>query len=501
MGLRNWQKQYEAIFSNLPVGLSYLTTDMRYIRINPYLEDKIGKSSEEVEGLFCYEVVGMFKDDQTRKGAEKICDPCGVKTAIDTGKPYKFIRKSREGLIVENTGVPVKDDTGKIIGVIEIINEITEMVLLQERLKSHADELERTVEEKTRELRKSRAFLNNLVEGITDAVFTLDSEGRITYANTSAGRMLSVPEGGLTLRPLIDTIPEADVGLFKTALEMAVDTGKPTQDMRIRLIKHDGTGLHSLMSISALPSSDEGARVVCVCKDVTRERELETDKAEFIQMLSHDLKTPLTAVTGYSALMLDGELGSIDGMMKDSAQGIFNNARKMSRLLEDFLSAEKIGDVSVKLRARRVDIGVLLANVVEGMSPIFADKSINLSSNIPESLPGIHGDPDKLERVFANLLNNAVKYTYQGSRVGVDAERENGHIIVKVWDTGPGIPAEDIPNLFEKYFRAKDRTQGASGTGLGLYIARAITEAHGGSIDVKSRDGAGSVFEVRLPVA
>jgi len=500
MDLKDWRIQYEAIFSNLPVGLSYLTPDMRYIRINPYLEKMLGVSSSEVEGRHCYDVVGMYRDDPVREGPERICDVCGVKTALETGEPYKFTRKNSADLTVENIGVPIKDKDSNIIGAIEIILDITEQVMLQERLKSYADDLERAVDDKTLELRKSKGFLSNMIQGIADAVFTLDRDCRITYANNSAERILGIPKGALTLRSIFDLAAEGYRGALEDAVKTTSATGLSTHNLNIKLKAYDGTIRHGLISVTLLPDDGSGAKFVCICKDVTRERELEKKRIEFMQMLSHDLKTPLTAIMGYAAIMLDGELGAISGPVRDSAQGIFNNAKRMNTLLEDFISAEKMDDVALEVKLAEIDMGVLLEDVVGGMEPLFSDKGIVLSSDIPESLPRINGDRDKLERLFVNLLGNAAKYSYYGGRVGVEALHENGQVVVKVWDTGPGIPEEDLPNLFEKYYRAGERSQGSSGTGLGLFISKAIVDAHDGIISAMARDGGkGSVFEVRLP--
>jgi len=500
MGLKDWRKQYEAIFSNLPVGLSYLTPDMRYIRINPFLEKKIGKKSEEVEGKFCYDVIGMYKNDPDKKGAERICDICGVKKALETGEPYKFIRRTSEDFIVENIGVPIKDENSEITGVIEIINDITEQVKLQDRLKSYADDLERAVDAKTAELRRSKGFLSNMIQGIADAVFTLNAEYRINYANEAAERTLVLPTGALTLKSIYELAAEQYRDALRDAINTTSATGLPTHNLKTVLMAGDGTERHGLISVALLPDDGSGAKFVCICKDVTRERQLEKKRIEFLQMLSHDLKTPLTAVMGYAAIILDGELGDISGPMRDSAQGIFNNAKKMNTLLDEFIATEKMEDVALEVNFERLDISELLKDVVAGMEPLFKDKEIILSSDIRAGLPYLNGDRDKLERLFVNLLGNAAKYSYYGGKVGLETHHEDGHIVVRVWDTGPGIPEEDLPKLFEKYYRSGNRQQGSSGTGLGLFISKAITDAHGGIISAKSRDkGKGSVFEVRLP--
>ncbi len=208
--LMDWQGQFEAVFASLPVGISYLTPDMRYIRINPFLEEKIGKKSDEIAGRFCYETNGMYKDDPTRSGREKICDPCGIVKALETGEPFKFTRKNNENFIVENMGVPIKDANGNILGLVEIIVDITERVRMEERLQQHASQLETAVDEKTRELYKSRSLLDNIIQGTTDAIFTLDGEGRFCYMNSAVEDVFGYPREGLFEKPIAELLLAAD---------------------------------------------------------------------------------------------------------------------------------------------------------------------------------------------------------------------------------------------------------------------------------------------------
>src|SRR5512143_20952 len=140
--LRDWRVQFDAIFNFLPVGIAYLTPDMRYVRVNPYLEKRMGMTSEEVQGLHCYDVVGMYRDDPARRGAERICDDCGIKEAIETGRPVKRTRRVRPDFVAENLGVPVVGPDGVVIGAAEIILDVTERAEMEERLRNYTARLE-----------------------------------------------------------------------------------------------------------------------------------------------------------------------------------------------------------------------------------------------------------------------------------------------------------------------------------------------------------------------
>jgi len=497
-GLQDWRRQYEAIFSNLPVGVSYLTTDMRYIRINPFLEKKLGLKSSEVEGRFCYDTVGMYKDDPTRSGVQRICDVCGVKNALETGRHFKFTRQIKPDLIMENVGVPITDDKGRTIGAVEIVIDITARMKMEQRLQEYATDLEEAVEDKTRELRRSKRFLNNIIESTTDAIFTLDAEGRICYLNSAAQGILGHPREELFGRRLTEIIHVDDMDAVEKALTSSGDIGEGLHNLRVAVVGRDGEERHQLMSLSALSDDEDRNRFVVICKDVTHEERLEQEKEEFITMLTHDLKTPLTSIIGYSSLMLSGEVGGLEGPQKISVEGIQVNAQKLLSLVKNFLSAGKIDNNMLKLEPKPVKVEPLILESLKNMEPQIKDKGIITETRFTPNLPRVEADREYLERVVSNLISNAIKFTPSGGKITVYARHADGIVTIEVSDTGIGIPDEEVPMLFEKYFQGKSSSS-SKGTGLGLYIAKNIVEAHQGTIAVSSSKGKGTTFTIQLP--
>jgi len=498
--LHDWEVQYGALFANMPVGVSFLTRDMRYIRINPYLEKKIGLRSEEIEGKFCYDVVGMYKDDPDRTGRDRICDVCGVKTALETGKPYKFTRKSRPGLIVDNMGVPVFSSDGQVIGAAEIILDVTSRVALEERLQEYASDLERSVDEKTRELRRSRSFLGNIIQSTGDAIFTLDAEGRIKFMNASAGPVLGWPAGALLDKPLSGLTGLDGAERVNAALAEAESTGKAVFNVRAVVDSADGSKKTLLISFAPLGYQDGPGLFVCICKDITNEAVLEHEKEEFLAMLTHDLKTPITSILGYSSLILNGDLGDLGPELDQAVKGVRTNANKMLGLVNNFLSAGRLEDGSMQSSMERVSMGGKLMECLTSMKPMFDDKELSYATDIQDGLPDIRGDREQLERVMYNLISNAVKFSPKGGKVKARLYGDgDGHILLEVTDSGRGVPEDDLPFVFDKYFRGSG-ANGSAGTGLGLYITKSIVETHNGEIELDSRDGDGTTFRVRLPI-
>jgi len=495
--LMDWQGQFEAVFSCLPVGISYLTPDMRYIRINPFLEEKTGQKSDEIVGKFCYEANGMYKDDPTRSGREKICDPCGIVKALETGEPFKFTRKNNENFIVENMGVPIKDVNGKILGLVEIIVDITERVRMEERLQQHASQLEAAVEEKTRELYKSKTLLDNIIQGTTDAIFTLDGKGRFCYMNSAVEEVFGYPGAELFEKPLTDILLAADKEKVKQALGLL--NGKEAPLHNLKLVIKSGDGIEKYLLLSLTPLSEVGGanRFVGVCKDISREKKLEQEKEDFITMLTHDLKTPLTSVIGYSSIILDNEAGSINDDVKSSVEGVLVNAQRMLGLVRNFLSAGKIKDNKLRLEAAPMRLESLVLESLNNMRPILRDKKIEVEVNFTGNLPDVTIDKEHMERVLCNLVSNAARFTPEGGRISVKAsDAGDGYIRLEISDTGSGIPENEIPMLFDKYYQGRNSSKG---TGLGLFIVKNIVEAHQGDIQVSSLIGKGTTFTIKIP--
>jgi len=495
----DWKQQFDSVFLNLPLGISYLTRDMKYVRINPYLEQKLGVVSQEVEGKYCYDVAGMYKDDASRKGADRVCDGCGVISAIRTGLPYKFTRHVNDNFVVDNIGIPIKDKSGNIVGAAEIILDITDRVRMEERLQEYAEGLEDAVEEKTRELRKSKRFLNNVIESTADAIFTLDAHSRICFMNKASCDAFGRSRDGLLERAVTELVDASDTEAIRAALCAVEDRGTTVRNLKVTALTNDGSERHHLMSMAKLSEDDDRNRYVVISKDVTKEMGLEHEKEEFLAMLTHDLKVPLTSIFGYSSMLLSGEMGEVNGEARTSVEGIQVNCQKVIDQVNDFLSVCKMASGALDMDVKPEDIEALITENLSAMQPLIRDKNINAETSFASGLPRVDIDRGHMGRVISNLLSNAVKHTPHGGSIMVGARHaDDGWLTFEVSDTGMGIPEKDLPMLFDKYYQGKGASR-ASGSGLGLYIAKNIVEAHNGIITVSSIKGKGATFTVRLP--
>src|SRR3989440_164522 len=231
-------------------------------------------------------------------------------------------------------------------------------------------------------------------------------------------------------------------------------------------------------------------------------RELSAMKEEFLALTTHDLRSPLTVISGVINFFTSGRLGELTPEQKNMVEMMERNTQNLIELVNDLLDASKLESGTMRLDATGISLRALIEELREEMQPLAAEKGIALEELVPEDLPALRADRAKLRRVLVNLVSNALKFTPKGGRVRTVAAREGSFVRVSVSDTGVGIPPDDLRDIFDKYAQARSRaTRSEKGTGLGLYITRQLVELHGGKIEVQSEVGKGSTFSFTIPIA
>jgi signal transduction histidine kinase len=234
-----------------------------------------------------------------------------------------------------------------------------------------------------------------------------------------------------------------------------------------------------------------------------RLREVAEMKEEFLALTTHDLRSPLTIISGVINFFTSGRLGELTPEQRHMVAMMERNTQSLIELVNDLLDAAKLESGTLQLELTAVAIDELASELREAMTPLAREKEIQLVTDPHTKLPHARADRAKLRRILVNLLSNAIKFTPKGGRVELRAERDGPERLrISVADTGVGIPAEDIDRLFDKYEQARSRaTRSEKGTGLGLYITKQLVELHGGEIKVQSEVGKGSTFSFTLPIA
>ncbi|HXI15696.1 MAG TPA: ATP-binding protein, partial [Chloroflexota bacterium] len=258
------------------------------------------------------------------------------------------------------------------------------------------------------------------------------------------------------------------------------------------------------LELTSVPVRAEGEFLgrLYAFRDVTRERESDRVKTEFLSMASHELRTPLTSIRGYIDLVFDGEAGEVSEHQREFLGVAKRNVDRLVKLVNDILDLSKMGSGRLQLQCEPVDVAAVIEHVVASLRPMMREIGQTLRMNVPPELPPVRGDQERLHQILFNLVSNAHKYTPQGGEITVAAHGGRSFVRVDIQDTGIGMSPQDLAQLFTRFFRSSNpAAQRAGGAGLGLSITRQLVELHGGTIDVHSAPGAGSTFSFTLPVA
>jgi two-component system phosphate regulon sensor histidine kinase PhoR len=223
-------------------------------------------------------------------------------------------------------------------------------------------------------------------------------------------------------------------------------------------------------------------------------------KTDFVSSVSHELRTPLTSIKGYASILLTGKLGEPSPEIKDRLDKINRHSDELVHLVNDLLDIARIESGRIVMKKEPLDLKSVIEKVSDLLSMQLKEKQIELSVGVPEDANAISADPNQIERVFINLISNAIKFTPQKGKITINACKAQNMVQVDITDTGCGIPQEAQEKIFEEFYRVDNPiNQEAKGTGLGLTLVKNIVEAHNGKIWVKSKLGAGSTFSFTIP--
>jgi two-component system phosphate regulon sensor histidine kinase PhoR len=342
----------------------------------------------------------------------------------------------------------------------------------------------------TDERNRSSAILGSMVEGV--AVVTADE--RILFCNWAFEQILELPDGSSQGRTLVEALRQADlVALVRQALSGVEEL---TGEVEV------GTVRRRNFSVTAAPVRAAGANgAVMVLHDITELRRLERVRRDFVANVSHEFKTPLTAIQGFAETLLSGALDD-KANRKRFVEIIREHARRLARLTDDLLKLSRIEAGRLELEIRPVRVEALVGGCVETTRLNAQARGLEIHVDLQKDAPAVRGDGAQLGEVLQNLLDNAVQYTPAGGKIEVKARSNGQGVTFTVTDTGIGIPESDLERIFERFYRVDAaRSREAGGTGLGLAIARHIVEAHGGRIWVESAIGQGSRFHFSIPSA
>ncbi len=369
--------------------------------------------------------------------------------------------------------------------------ELRELVGLSETLNHMASQLDERIGTILRQRQEREAVLASMVEG----VIAVDSSSRVISLNRAASELLGLDPAFVIQRRIIEVVENPDLQWFITrslAASGPIEGEITIQGEKPRFLQAHGTTLKD--------PHGKAFGVLIVVHDVTRLRQLEKARRDFVANVSHELKTPITSIRGFVETLLEG--GAIsDPEHAEKFLGIIGRqADRLGAIIEDLLSLSRIEQETEQGKIHLVGgrIKGILNAALQVCSTRAEEKQISVNLSCPEDLRARVNGP-LLEQALVNLIDNAVKYSEAGSSVQIEAGQKNGQVVIKVTDQGAGVPKEHLSRLFERFYRVDaSRSRKMGGTGLGLAIVKHIAQAHGGKVEVASTPGQGSTFSIFL---
>jgi len=329
-----------------------------------------------------------------------------------------------------------------------------------------------------------RNKLGSILTRITDSVIVIDQEGRVVLINDSARKAFKVTNDDPIDKSLQEVISSTDL------IEVLTHR-RPSQPYRSEIVLEDD----QVLNVHITPIPELG--FVATMQDITRMKQLDKIKSEFVSTVSHDLRSPLTAILGYVELI--ERVGPVNDLQKDFIRRVGMSVHSITSLINDLLDLGRI-EAGFEVRNELVPMESLIIYTVENFQERLTEKNLVIQVDVQEDLPELFGNPNQLRQMLSNLLGNALKYTPAGGQINIHAEHETGQIILRFQDTGVGIPLADQPYIFDKFYRASNVPSDVLGTGLGLSIVKSIVDNHHGRVWLDSAPGQGSTFTVVLPI-
>ena len=351
-----------------------------------------------------------------------------------------------------------------------------------------------------------------VINAIDDGVLAISKDGNIELINPSAQQIIGWDQGdalGLNWKSVLKLVTSdgKDVEDLENPIAQSLSKNQPTHNDKLFLLTSSEKRI--LVSIVSSPVGTEGEGVIVVFRDITKEKAEEREQAEFISTASHEMRTPVASIEGYLGLALNPATAHIDEKARDFITKAHESAQHLGRLFQDLLDISKVEDGRMKNNPKIINVNEFLKDIFDGLATKANEKQLNyifmpdiIDEGKEKSLQPIfyaNIDPDHFREVVSNLIENAIKYTPSGEVV-VNVTGDDKQISVSVKDSGIGIPAEDIPHLFQKFYRVDNSdTREIGGTGLGLYLSRRLAEAMSGNLRVESKYKEGSTFYLEIP--
>ncbi len=493
----------------VPLALSYVDPDGTIVEANRALADMVGV--ERTADLVGEQLGTVFWDDT-------VADTLHEEVMNTGGSRQRSVRIAAKGerCIVNVSANLRHTNDGEGAGYYVALTDITELEDLRQELEEKVNDRTRDLEEKVEELRDSRRALMNILEDVKEARRSAEEERTKVRAiiNNFVDALLFFDERDMLriVNPKAESVFDCAasdlVGAHiedvekPEALRNVLDMVQQNSDLSREEIHIGEERVYEVSALPILRAEEEIGRLVIV-HDITREKRVERLKSEFVSIAAHQLRTPLSAIKWTLRMLLDGELGQLNKEQLDFVEKTYRSNERMIALINDLLNVTRIEEGRYIYEREWIDFEEMCRNVADSLEEEMQRKDIQFGfMTPPEELPEVNIDEEKVRLVVQNLIDNAIKYTKPGGHITVTlSQPEEGTVQFEIEDDGVGIPGDQQERIFSRFFRgANIQRMDTTGTGLGLFIAKNIIEAHDGEIWFESTEGEGTTFYFTLPV-
>jgi len=498
--LRLAKKRYQTIFDNSAVAITMADENERLISWNKFAQNLLGMNEED---LYMRPVKTLYPAQEWKKIRSSDVRQKGIKHHLET----RMIKKDGRIIDVDISLSVLKNIEGKTTGSIGVITDITEPKRIQKILDRKQKNLEAIFD--AAPVGMLLIDENIIVKRANDVIKQMVRREYSQIIDQAAGVALGCVNSIRNDQRCGHTASCAQCPFSKTIQNAFYsETGPHKTEMRPALMVGNEE-ISPWLSVSAEPVVIDGLKhVVVAISDITSRKAAEQKlketmelKSQFISTVSHELRTPLAALTEGVGIVLDGVAGRINKKQKKFLDIAKRNAERLSSLINDVLDFQKLEAGRMELNLQDNDIKEVARDVRETMALYAKKEEVGLALEFGANIPRAKFDRDKIIQVLTNLIGNAIKFTPKNGQVCVGIHRKNDELAITVSDTGIGIPKDDLPKVFERFYRVNRPGKQIRGTGLGLAIVNRIVAMHKGRIDVASEVGRGATFTVSLPLA
>ncbi len=414
---------------------------------------------------------------------------------------YRIRNNFGSFLWVYDRGRIVKDENGEMVRLTIITRDISNIKRAEDALVGRTQQLELAREKLSDEVLNTKKF-QQAVESATDPIIITHPDGRILYTNNAWQLATGYGFTDVENKNFSFLYSEKTPRKIILSMKASMKEGEVFTSDEMIATRKDDTEYNAELSL--FPVTEKGATIfyTALHQDVTKRKEIDVAKTEFVSLASHQLRTPLSIIRWYSEMLISGGMGDLNEGQKKYAQKIYDSNKRMIELVGALLNVSRIDLGTFAMNPKKVSLATVVKEVFAELDPEIKKKSLVVKASFEDELPEIYADPGLMRMVFQNLITNAIKYTPDNGRIAVFVKKEGeSNIVFSVKDSGIGIPEEQKNKIFTKLFRADNaRETDPAGTGLGLYIVKAIIEKSGGNIRFESKEGAGTTFYGIIPV-